>query len=571
MAKQRHGCVWVVVCVVASLGALITEGCLQLGDGHCALGGGDIACGEQKCVMSLEEKAETADGCMDEVPARSGFVHVKYGLAGEFESFEEHLETAVGRRSPPLACNMGQVDDLRPIFGILKTEVTDALDGKSRVRRKSIDLGRIDEFTKAVDGWIEENCEEQPGSGETGANTDTGLSLDDSESTTEGPSGCPVCPSSAPFCDPLTLACIGCDGMPEPDDACAGLDSDRPLCVGGACVACSAANADACGGKLCDESHACVPCTEHSQCEAGACELLEGTCFPEDAQQLLVDAAGGAGVEPSVIAAVDAVEDGGFAVIRVRAFGSMGEEHIYDSVIIDGGKTIALLAVPGGPPRITGSESPEALRVVGPGTAVYVDDVRLAGHENGIGLRVISGLVWLDRTRVTLNRAGGIAVEANAQLFLRNSIVGGNGSGDIDQRGLEVNAARADLLYTTLARNDSGVIDSIRCSMGGTVQVRNSIAVGRDVDSIDCEGIDITHSALDETIGGDSDANQNVGAGLSTWFDDVADGDYRLTAIGGAVFTGIAMWQLGDPSEDIDGDPRPTNPGAPDHAGADIP
>jgi len=561
-----------IISASASLGTIAAAGCIEIQDGHCALGGGDIACGEQKCVMSLETKEETADGCMDDVPARGGFVHVKYGLPGDFATFEEHLETAVDRSSPPLACNMEKTEGLRPSFDVLHAEVIAKLDGKSRVRRKSIDLGRIDDFTKAVDGWIEENCEAQPGGGDTAADTDTGLPPDDSGSTTEDPSGCPICPSTAPFCDPMTLECVGCDEMPEPDDACAGLDSNRPLCVGGACVACTAANADACGGELCDgESHMCVPCTEHSQCEAGACELLWGTCFPEDAQQLLVDADGGAGVESSVAEAVDVVEDGGFAVIRVRAFGSMGEEHNYDSVVIDGGKTIALLAAPGGPPRITGSESPEVLRVVGPGTAVYVDDVRLSGHENGIGLRVTNGLAWLDRTRVVRNSRGGIVVEANAQLFLRNSIVGGNGASGADQRGLEVNAASANLLYTTLAMTDANVIDSIRCRMGGTVKVRNSIVVGRDADSIDCEDIDITNSALDEIIGDDEDANENVGAGLSEWFDDVAQGDYRLTALGGTVFADIAMWQLGDPSEDIDGDPRPTTPGAPDHAGADIP
>jgi hypothetical protein len=32
-----------------------------------------------------------------------------------------------------------------------------------------------------------------------------------------------------------------------------------------------------------------------------------------------------------------------------------------------------------------------------------------------------------------------------------------------------------------------------------------------------------------------------------------------------------AIWQTGDPTTDIDGDPRPSTDGSPDIAGADIP
>lgn len=159
----------------------------------------------------------------------------------------------------------------------------------------------------------------------------------------------------------------------------------------------------------------------------------------------------------------------------------------------------------------------------------------------------------------------------DAHLVVRNSTVGGNGSNDDDQRGLEVYEATVELLYTTLAGNDASSVDSIRCE-GGMVIVRNSIVVGRDVDSIICGNIEITHSALEEDWGDDEDGNEGVGAFQSAWFTNVTAGDYRLSAVQGAqAFAGIARWQFDDPSEDIDGDPRPDDPDTPDHAGADIP
>jgi len=64
----------------------------------------------------------------------------------------------------------------------------------------------------------------------------------------------------------------------------------------------------------------------------------------------------------------------------------------------------------------------------------------------------------------------------------------------------------------------------------------------------------VLHNALDHDLGG---SNFNVGYD-ATWFSP-DDGDVHLTPAGEAVLMDIAMWQPGDPSADIDGDPIPTD------------
>jgi hypothetical protein len=51
-----------------------------------------------------------------------------------------------------------------------------------------------------------------------------------------------------------------------------------------------------------------------------------------------------------------------------------------------------------------------------------------------------------------------------------------------------------------------------------------------------------------------------------------ADGfDFLLATQHAAAINTGATWMTGDPTADIDGDPRPSTDGSPDVAGADIP
>ena len=49
-------------------------------------------------------------------------------------------------------------------------------------------------------------------------------------------------------------SCVACDGMTDPDAACAGVDPAMPVCFDGTCVACAEGQEEACGDltPICD-------------------------------------------------------------------------------------------------------------------------------------------------------------------------------------------------------------------------------------------------------------------------------------------------------------------------------
>lgn len=407
----------------------------------------------------------------------------------------------------------------------------------------------------------------------------TGETTDDpteseSSSTTTGPMPCVTneeCTDpDAPFCG-TTGECGTCDGTADPDGACAGVDPLLPLCVGGACVACTPENPVVCDDQLllCDGgTNACVPCTEHAQCGSGACQLAVGRCFPEDLV-VTVDGDGPADYM-TIVAAVTAVEDAGHGVIVVHEYGMDGETPYAASVLINNGKTIALLAAPGEQPTILGTGSNPGLRVEGADTVLYMDGVAVAGHTMGRGLQLTEAFAWVDRSRIVANNGGGIVVENAAELTLRNCFVG-QAVNNID--ALSVDGASATVLYSTLvgAYNAAALV----CAMPMTVDVRNSILVtegGTPPDEVDCPSALVTYSATEGAVGGATNvAVDGFPSGMdSNWFVNYTAGDYSLQNDGIIVFADIAQWTTGDPTTDIDGDPRPVVDGTPDFAGADL-
>ena len=77
---------------------------------------------------------------------------------------------------------------------------------------------------------------------------------------------------------------------------------------------------------------------------------------------------------------------------------------------------------------------------------------------------------------------------------------------------------------------------------------------------VECSGATLTDSATEADVGFDA-----------AWFMGYATGDFRLSTSGDTTFADVAEWREGDPPTDIDGHPRPTTDGQPDHAGADVP
>lgn len=569
---KHHG--WAVGLAIGMLVGSAAS-CLGANAEHCAYGGGDLACGSEICVLALRGGTASGvgdDGCFDGAEAPGGFFHAEFGLPARLEAEGDAMDLASveglllrlvdGERSvgaSDLEVFRGDVfDDAARVRGLFTKE--------GGVREGTRDASAEDEqalevYYAAVRAWLEG----LPPGTETDTETQGTGDTEDATVTSTGDTSGPECTmdvectdEALPFCG-AGGECESCEAQPDPNAACADADAGLPLCVGGACVACTAEEPEACTGTtpLCDDaSNTCVPCTAHEQCGEAACNLFTGACLPGDA----VVHVGPLEEYTELGAAIASFAEGAEGTIIVH------QANYDEAATVDGGRVLAFLANGGALPRwiLAGGGSPQ-LTVTGAAT-VLMEGMQLSGNASDVGLRVDGGLAWVERGRVVDNNGGGIVAENGAELVLRNSFVGGNGSGGLGSFGIDVTDADVRVLYTTVARNDEDTIDSIRC-MGATVDVRNSIVVGRDAGSIQCPGIVISNSAVDEAI----DGNMNVGAAVLAWFVDGTAGNFHLTATGAMVFADIAQWQPGDPTTDIDGDPRPAMDGEPDFAGADVP
>lgn len=378
-----------------------------------------------------------------------------------------------------------------------------------------------------------------------------------SESSTTGPESCMLdddcTDAAAPFCDPESSLCVACDGMPEPDMACAGLEAGTPVCVEAECRQCTPAVADECMGTMpvCDEdTNTCVPCTAHDQCGDPACNLFTGECLPSE-----VVLHAGPGQEFSTIAqAVDSFFGMGTqGTVIVHGNGSFDE-----SVVVSGERVVAILADEGDAPRwtLTGGGIPQL--TVNDGT-VLVDGIQISSNGDDLGVLVNEGRAWIDDGRVVDNAGGGVRVQNAGELVLRNCFVGGS----VEAIGIEVDGSSAEILYSTITANTFGMTPALACTSPMTVDVRNSIVVsqgGTSPDELACPEATITDSATEAEVGA-----FDVG-----WFEAFNSGDYGLTASGAAVFE-VGVWRDGDPLADIEGDSRPAMDGATDFVGADVP
>jgi hypothetical protein len=103
----------------------------------------------------------------------------------------------------------------------------------------------------------------------------------------------------------------------------------------------------------------------------------------------------------------------------------------------------------------------------------------------------------------------------------------------------------------------------------GPTEIRNSVVIAFVSPSIDCGGLTIEHSAVDE---GKLDGDTNIAATMAdavTWFDPQVSGVYKAKA--DTMLAELAVWLDGDPKADFNGDARPGVADATDYAGADRP
>ncbi len=594
-------------CVITGLATLVlasTADCVVTNQGNCLYQGGDAWCRRGDlgniCIAPVDGSLEGSrvDGCHDALTAElEAHAHVKYGLVqvvfnqeagrdpGEvyFGSLEGHAEALVQLGELEAGCEIpfasGQplVDDAVALRAELDPPGTRVDNRKSfltaaqRVRFTEMNDGLDELFAPClVDGGTETDG--------SGTETETGGETDESTGTTgtTGPMPCVIddeCADvdpAAPFCNPVG-ECVSCDGVGDPDAACAGADAMTPLCVADTCVACTADATTVCDDQLllCDvDANTCTPCTEHGQCGSGACELAVGRCFPSDFVVRVDDATAMPAPDFTTIQdAVDAIVAMGQGVVIVHELN--GGASYQGGVEIDGGKTVALLAANGEAPIVQGTGMNPGVRVQGAGTVAYIDGLTFAGNTAGLGIVVDGSLVWVDRGQISQNSGGGVSVDGGAEFTLRNSFVGLNGGQFADTRGLTATDGTITVVYSSIAANDGdGSTGPVSMACGASVagEVRNSIVASGD-DTIGCSTITFNNNVVD-TAGLDG-MNNTVASFNPAWFPGIAMGD--LHVLPGAPFVDVAEWSAGDPGTDIDGDPRPTEDGAPDYCGADVP
>jgi len=399
-------------------------------------------------------------------------------------------------------------------------------------------------------------------SSSSGSETEDSGTTVEPETDTEEPSSTtgPECSEAMPCVDPAAPfcvdgACTTCEATEVPDESCAMLDEALPLCVGTSCVQCTAEDATACGETtpLCDaEANTCVGCSFHEQCQdidLPACNIATGACFSADAAA--VTEVNGA-TDGAIATAVANVADGAEHTIVLTGGGGN------NAIVVDGGKTIAIVSNGTTERVVQGSTGSPTVTVTGAGSTVYIHRLALTLNGDDVGISAeASGVLYADSTQVAQNSGGGITLAAGTSGFIRNCMVAGVAT---TSPAIQNSGATLEVLYSTLGRTANFGDPVLECS-GGTTTVRNCIVVSETNapgTEVDCPGVSIESSPERAT----QTPEDWFGAGF-------ASGNYSLTAAGQTEFANIAIWELGDPPFDFDGDARPNIDGAMDYAGAD--
>lgn len=428
------------------------------------------------------------------------------------------------------------------------------------------DTGHLESTT----GVPADGVDDDPTTADDGPDTTGGLPDDTADSTSSDPEGGstssdggdstsdtgPACKDhdecrAGELC--IAGSCGSCTAAPAPDRTCAALDARAPVCDPdtGTCVACIATTCDG-AAPVCDPALGCTVCVEHSQCPDSACHLLgpnQGACFDvADA----VDVSSVAELEDEITSL------GAGASLAIHlAPGS----YSFDSTFVIGGE-VAIVGQPGtvlggGATNlfIVGTASSilytsrlaidtgplRAIRCDSPGR-IWLDDTRITGY----GVGVLSDCeTHLRRTRITALDTGVAVSMTGGALFAQNAAFGPGAD-----TALSLSDATLDLRYATIAGN----ADSLTCTAAATGLVRNSILVGNAVNSVSSA---CALTFIDNAVDGGPGLGTAVGAYNPAWFVLPGIGDFHLAAPGQAVFADLADWDLGDPLEDVDGDPRP--------------
>lgn len=383
------------------------------------------------------------------------------------------------------------------------------------------------------------------------------------------------CGDATPFCGP-SGECVTCGGTASPDAACAGVNPDLPVCVDDVCSSCEDAL------LLTDPvTGACFPCTEHDQCESGACDIFEGTCFDPDRVIEVGDLGQSSSIAEGLLelqqVGVDRRGERRGVLVLVDYIGLDFDESItitkasYDAVAF-------IAEQPDQDPNwgYTDAMPSPTLTVTGATTRVYLDRIILRNDTDitdGQNLFCDDARVDIRRSRLIENLGGGIVAQGLCELVVQNSFIGVNPNDEatyiLDVDGVDAlliadDSVTATILYSTIGAGFNA--SALLCPNGGpNVSVRSSFLVSASPfgPEVDCENATLTSTATEAEADPISPSDMDP-----SWFVNYDDGDFHLTASAPETIM-VAEWLEGDPTVDIDGDPRFTD--QPHYAGADRP
>lgn len=435
-----------------------------------------------------------------------------------------------------------------------------------------------------------------------------------------------------PFCGPGET-CVGCDELAE-DACSVATAGELPICgSAGACVECDAPNAlelGQCGAASphCNlDTNECEGCLEHAECPTTACEIEARKCFPEDRVLFVrkgptpnnpcsdVPGNGGNMAKPycDVDTAIAAAQLNGFSSGWTFKLLASDSPATHGAVVFEGGDvevSYAFVHEPGGQlenhTRFVGFgplvvvpnkvniylvdftvqvDKPFADFHIGvdcqPGGRLWLDDSRVL-YARGPGIKGNDCAVHLRRSVVAFGKTEGVDISGGTlrlenSFITRNSWIQGANGGGIRLR----NGAALDVNYSTLVENsnqpDAMLGDTITCDGPAAVKVRNSILgrlPGTNNPSVVCPEADMTviNSVVDGEFGQDTgnkkvapeDIMMKLSVNALTGTAKIPNPEDALT------FAGVAVWEMGDPHDDCDREPRPGVVSSPDFAGADV-
>ena len=322
---------------------------------------------------------------------------------------------------------------------------------------------------------IGRTCVAEPGS--TGQ-PDAGLPIP--------PDATAMCTESSQCSDELPIcrddSCEACTFGSAGNAECAERDSDLGICLGdGSCVECGSSNdCSDVNQPFCETSTGtCEACSEHGQCDSGACDYESGQCI-SDGDIIYVDSTSGSdGVTCGLAPGSSACQHiagalGGLAkVITGRDYLVLAPGNYLENVSITGLTASiigngALLRPPG-----FSTQPPLSLNV---GANISIEDMIIEdgnGPGSGVGINCLASTLALGNVTVRNNDDAGISTE-NCSLRLTDSQVSGNVQEGIKMRngssltvrgsdikdngfhGLHIQSSAVDIRQSRIMDNETG-------------------------------------------------------------------------------------------------------------------